>query len=114
MINILDRLPAKPNRRLITPEGNGTPFYATVIRADDPEEDGTAINRALLMAMQGFCGSTTTFNPDGSVTETNQDGDTLVTVLNLDGTVDETFTVDGVSIRKHIAIVGNVIEEVLV
>lgn len=40
---------------------------------------GTPINRANLMAIQGFVGKTTVFNPDGSITETNDNGETLTT-----------------------------------
>lgn len=38
-----DRIPTRPNRRLITPE-NGAPYYATVERADEPVEVGTPLN----------------------------------------------------------------------
>lgn len=52
---------------------------------------GTWVNRRALMAMQGFFGGTTTFNANGSITETNQDGDTLTTTFNNDGTITERF-----------------------
>ena len=55
-------------------------------------EDGTWINRRALMAVQGFFGTTTTFNSNGTITETNQDGDVLVTTFNNNGTITETFT----------------------
>ena len=55
-------------------------------------EDGTWINRRALMAVQGFFGATTTFAANGTITEVNQDGDTLVTTFNNDGTITETFT----------------------
>lgn len=42
-----DRRAAKPNRYLITPE-NGTAYYATLERADEPVVDGTAINAETL------------------------------------------------------------------
>lgn len=54
--------------------------------------DGTWINRRALMAVQGFFGATTVFNANGSITETNQDGDVLVTTFNNDGSITETFT----------------------
>ena len=53
---------------------------------------GTWINRRAMMAVQGFFGTTTVFNNDGSITETNEDGDTLVTTFNQDGSIVETFT----------------------
>ena len=53
--------------------------------------NGTRINRAALMAMQGFIAKTTVFNADGSITETNGSGHTLTTKFNSDGSITETF-----------------------
>lgn len=53
--------------------------------------EGTPINRAAMMAVQGMENSTTVFNDDGSISETYADG-TLVTVFNDDGSITETFT----------------------
>ena len=50
MIEILDRIPTKPNRKKITPE-NGSAYYATVEYADEPTEAGTPINKATLEAL---------------------------------------------------------------
>lgn len=55
------------------------------------EKAGTLINRRNMMALQGFIAKTTVFNSDGSITETNADGDTKTTVFNLDGSITETF-----------------------
>jgi hypothetical protein len=52
---------------------------------------GTSINRAKLMAMQGFVANTTVFNSDGSITETNGKSETLTTTFNSDGSITETF-----------------------
>ncbi len=52
---------------------------------------GTPINRANLMAIQGFVAKTTVFNADGSITETNGKGETLTTVFMPDGRIVETF-----------------------
>ena len=54
-------------------------------------QSGTPINRANLMAMQGFVAKTTVFNTNGSITETNSKGETLTTVFNTDGSITETF-----------------------
>lgn len=54
-------------------------------------QSGTPINRANLMAIQGFVAKTTVFNNDGSITETNGKGETLTTVFNADGSITETF-----------------------
>ena len=47
MIEVKDRIPLKPNRIKITPEGGGSPFYAVWERADEPIEDGTPVNKYL-------------------------------------------------------------------
>lgn len=54
-------------------------------------ENGTPINRVNLMAMQGFENSSTVFNADGSITQTNSAGHTLTTMFNDDGSITETF-----------------------
>lgn len=53
---------------------------------------GTMINRAAMMAIQGFVAAETVFNSDGSITETNSLGQTLTTVFNADGSVTETLS----------------------
>lgn len=55
------------------------------------EQRGTPVNRVKLMAMQGFEAKTTVFNADGSITETNADGETLTVGFNADGSITETF-----------------------
>ena len=52
---------------------------------------GTRINRATLMAMQGFVGTTYTLNTNGSITETNSSGHKLTTTFNADGSITEKF-----------------------
>ena len=54
-------------------------------------QSGTPINRANLMAIQGFMAKTTVFNSDGSITETNGNGETLTTTFNADGSITEKF-----------------------
>ena len=54
-------------------------------------QSGTPINRANLMAIQGFEAKTTVFNADGSITETNNKGEKLTTTFNLDGSITETL-----------------------
>ena len=54
-------------------------------------QSGTPINRANLMAIQGFVAKTTVFNDDGSIVETNDKGETLTTTFNDDGSITETF-----------------------
>lgn len=50
--------------------------------------EGTALNRANLMAAQGFNGKEIGFSSN-SITETNSDGETLTTTFNQDGTITE-------------------------
>lgn len=55
------------------------------------EQKGTPVNRKNLMAIQGFEAQITTFNADGSITETNADGHTKTTTFNADGSITEKF-----------------------
>lgn len=50
---------------------------------------GTPLNRANLMAMQGFMAKTTVFNADGSITETGATNEKLTTTFNSNGTITE-------------------------
>jgi hypothetical protein len=52
MIDVKDRVPARPNRILITPEDGSPSFFATWERADEPIDTGTAINRILFDSIQ--------------------------------------------------------------
>ena len=56
---MLDRVPTKPGRVLISPEDGKAAFYATMARADDPTQEGNPLNKATLLsdataAMFGF------------------------------------------------------------
>lgn len=55
------------------------------------EQSGTPLNRATMMAVQGFEAKSAVFNDDGSITETNADGHTKTTTFNDDGSITETF-----------------------
>lgn len=76
------------------------------------ENSGTPINREYLMAIQGFDSVRTVFNDDGSITETNGNGQTLTTTFNEDGSVTEKF-VGEKTITKTTTFIGNEIKEVL-
>lgn len=52
---------------------------------------GTPINRANLMAIQGFISQTVSFKNDGSIVESNSLGEKKTTVFNSNGTITETF-----------------------
>lgn len=55
------------------------------------ERNGTPINRANMMAIQGFVTQSTAFKEDGSITETNAAGQTKTTIFNDDGSITEVF-----------------------
>lgn len=57
-------------------------------------QTGTPVNRGNLMAIQGFEASTTKFNSDGSITETNALGHKLTVSFNSDGSIVEKFVGD--------------------
>lgn len=55
------------------------------------EQSGTPINRANLMAVQGFQSATTVFKPDGSIVTTNSKNEKHTTIFNPDGSITEIF-----------------------
>lgn len=93
MINVKDRVVQYPHRYKLVPVSGQDSTYDMVAVPGTVSETGTAINRALLLATQGFYGNQTVFNPDGSITETNPDGNTKVTVFDdVNDKIVETFT----------------------
>ena len=96
MINFKDAIPpvGKGNVRKI----GGT---EQTVEYPDGWQNGTALNRTNLMAMQGFGECETVFNADGSITETFQDGSTKKTVFNADGSITETFTAGSQTMIKN-------------
>ena len=76
------------------------------------EQNGTPINRNNLMAMQGFIANNIVFNQDGSITETNGNGETLTTVFNNDGSITETFIGDKTITKTTNIIQGGITEVV--
>lgn len=90
MKDFLDRIPTQAGRRKIT-HADGTSEYVTVEMADEPSVEGTPLNRAAFMALQGFEAKNTKFNVNNSITETNGNGDVLTTTFPA-GTISlETF-----------------------
>lgn len=63
-------------------------------------QDGTVINRDIMMALQGFDNTSTIFNADGSITEANALGETCVTRFNADGSITETFSAGAQQMTK--------------
>lgn len=100
MKEFIDRRPTKAGRRKLTYE-DGTSEFVIVEMADEPKEEGTPLNRNAFMALQGFEALDTEFREDGSIVETNADGDMVVTEFHEDGSITETFTgVSGFVITK--------------
>lgn len=77
------------------------------------EQSGTPINRENMMAIQGFVANNTVFNADGSITETNDNGEVLTTRFNEDGTISETFVGEKTITKTTIFNVDGSIAEVL-
>lgn len=77
-------------------------------------QNGTPIDRKHLMAIQGFIGNTTVFNADGSIIETNSEGQINTTVFNADGSITKTF-IGEKTITKTITFDknGNIREEII-
>ena len=101
MKDFLDRIPTQVGRRKIT-HADGTSEYVTVEMADEPSVEGTPLNRAAFMALQGFETKDTKFNADNSVTETNANGDILTTTFPTGAISLETFIgKDGQTISKR-------------
>ena len=90
IVDVIDRVPVNAGRVRLTPVSGKANVY-DMTREDNATTTGTPINRELLMAMQGFVAGTTTFNSDGSVTETGPSG-TKVTTFGSDGSITEKFT----------------------
>lgn len=87
MINFKDAVPPAG-------KGNMRKIGGVEQAVDYPDgwEPGTELNRANLMAMQGFGACETLFNADGTISESYQDGSTKKTVFNSDGSISEIFT----------------------
>lgn len=115
MIDFTDRQPTAPGRRKLSFE-DGTTKFATVEMADNPNDEGTLLNRAVLMALQGFHSVDTEFLPDGSVREVNEYGDVLVTTFPAGSICLETFTsADGLRViqKRTYEENGNIREVIL-
>lgn len=55
------------------------------------ENSGTPLNRANMMALQGFVSRSIVFSENGSIIETNNSGQTKTTTFGEDGSIVETF-----------------------
>lgn len=100
MKDYIDRVPTYPNRYKVTDE-KGVASHLTIERADEATTEGTVICRESLMKSQGFIGNDTVFRADGSIAETDGDGNVTETIFNADGSITEVFTGgSGLAIHK--------------
>ena len=81
MTNFVDREPTQPGRRKITHE-DGTSEYVTISMADNPDVAGTPLNRAAMMALQGF--------EKDNISISKKDGVTTIIATNANGEKTET------------------------
>lgn len=101
MIDAKDRVVQNPHRYQLVPVSGEADTFDIIRKPGSVTEEGTFTNRAFYMAMQGFLGQTTVFEEDGSITETNSEGQTKTTVFEEDGSITETFCADGICIAKQ-------------
>lgn len=78
------------------------------------QKEGTPLNRANMMAIQGLIGSTIAYGENGEIIETNADGETLTTVKNEDGSYTQTFVGEKTIIKNIIFNNDGTISEVIV
>lgn len=55
------------------------------------DTNGTPLNRANMMAVQGFIANNVYYGENGEIIEKNSKGETLTTVKNKDGSYTQTF-----------------------
>lgn len=110
MIDFIDNV--AQNRIKLTPVSGTTDTYDYEITGT-VTEDGTPLNRANLMALQGFQAQTTTFNTDGSITTTNAAGQTLTVTFNADGSITEKFVGEKTITKKIIFNADGSVSEVI-
>lgn len=92
MIEFIDRVPSPNMANKKTIEyADGRVETVTITSADNANPIGTPMNRANLMAIQGFVAETIVFNSDGSITKTNSNGETLTIRFDANGSITKTF-----------------------
>ena len=76
------------------------------------DRSGTPLNRANIMAIQGFEALETTFN-NNTIIQTNAKGETLTTIFNNDGSIVETFQGEKTIVKTTIFNANGSISEVI-
>jgi hypothetical protein len=77
------------------------------------ENEGTPLDRSRLMGLQGFAYSKTVFNEDGTIVDTNNEGQSRITTFNDDGSITETFNGEKTITKTTIFADDGNIEEVI-
>lgn len=95
---VQNRVPKHPGRVELTQVD--TNIY-DMNRADEPTQEGTPVNAALLNAIFGFDNITTVFQEDGTIVQTDPvTGSTKTTTFNEDGSITEVMQTGDISLTK--------------
>jgi len=100
-----NRVPTKPNRVLITPEG-GTAFYGTITRADEPTDVGCPIDKVTLDEMLAASGTTAGTATSLTLAQPGfqlADGATIRFKLHVDSGATPTINVNGTGAKALMA-----------
>lgn len=90
-----DRKPTRPNRFLVTPENGGSPYYITLTRADEPTEEGTALNAEMLNRFITKDFALKDYNGDGVVNSSDV-AEFRSRIMNGQTTTEDDYNGDGV------------------
>ena len=107
MKDFLDRIPTQAGRRKIT-HADGTSEYVTVEMADEPSVEGTLLNRAAFMDIQGFSSEDIDLSKSGNVTTVtmkHDDGGKTVTTITKNSSTLSTV------VSKYTGVSGNEIKK---
>ena len=95
---VQNRVPKHPGRVELTQVD--TNIY-DMNRADEPTQEGTPVNAALLNAIFGFDNITTVFQEDGTIVQTDPvTGSTKTTTFNEDGSITELLQTGDIRLTK--------------
>lgn len=110
MVEFIDKIQDEPNKiKLTAVEGEENTYIYE--KTGTITQQGTNLNRGNLMAVQGFEQLTTTFNNDGSITQTNGSNQTLTIEFGTTG-ITETF-VGSKTMKKTTKLSNGSLQEVL-
>lgn len=76
-------------------------------------QSGTPLNRASMMAIQGFIGKKVEFLDSGEIVETNDNGEVKTTLFNDDGTITIRFVGEKTIVKNILFVNDDLIMEVV-